>query len=168
MSQHLTRKTAGILAAGAVVVLSVAGCSSDDGSQYRAQLSSVQAQQSATAATVAAARGYTQDLGPIYAYPPGPERLKWVDKAMAMTCPGSAAAAEFAKGKTGDWLDKVQYVPGSRTEVVGAFADKSPGTVIVVARTVTANQTAKVYSTASRVTIGDNHGKACISKIEYL
>ncbi|GAB08537.1 hypothetical protein GOARA_012_00870 [Gordonia araii NBRC 100433] len=163
------------LVLGASTALLTSGCSSDDGAQHQAQLSSVQAAQSAADARVASARQYAQDLGPIYAAPPGAERTKWFDKAMGMSCPGSPAAKEYQKSKDAGWLERVQYVPGSRTEVVGAFQDKAPADVIIVAKTIMGNQSvsgtqqqAKVYSTVSRVTIGENAGKACVSKVEYL
>jgi len=170
MSQrHLVRALV-VTAVGAGLAVSVVGCASDDGAQYQTQLSSIQAQQSAQEATVAAARGFTQDLGPVYALPPGPERAKWFEKSVSTACPGSETAKEYQKSKDTGWIDRLQHQPGTKTEVIGAFPDKNPGEVIVVARTLglTPPPGQKYFAQVSRMTIGTSAGKPCVSKIVYL
>lgn len=161
----------GVLVAATAIVAAAAGCSSGDGgAQDQAQLSSVQAAQAATDAKVAAARGFAEELGVIYAVPPGPARGAWFDKVMAISCPGSAIAKEYQKSKDAGWLERVQHVPGSATQIVAAFSDKAPGDVLVVVKSKMGNQApgTKTYSVVTRMSIGENAGKPCLSKVEYL
>ena len=56
------------------------------------------------------------------------------------------------------------------TQIVAAFSDKAPGDVLVVVKSKMGNQApgTKTYSVVTRMSIGENAGKPCLSKVEYL
>ncbi|GAB08538.1 hypothetical protein GOARA_012_00880 [Gordonia araii NBRC 100433] len=149
------------------VTLAVGGCASDDGAQYQAQLSSVQAQESAaTENEKFAVETVTADqhINTVR----GAARMSEFDAIGARACPGSVLGNRLKKIKAEGKIDSFAYAPKKRTEIIGGYSEANPNQVIVVFRNTDPGSPAqqKAQAIAIRVKLGTDAGKKCVNEME--
>ncbi|GED96595.1 hypothetical protein [Gordonia crocea] len=145
------------VAAGAVVT----GCGSDEAANYQSQLSSVQAKQATAESNEKFATEIVQGDQHLNNVA-GAARMAEFDALAAKMCPGSTAAKRLAKLKSDGKVEGFGYFPAKKTEIVGAWTEKDPNNVMVVATNrFPEDSQAKKSTMAIRVSLGADGGRTC-------
>ena len=167
MRRTIGRRSSAVNPAVFAVLLAgtVAGCGSEAGPDYRAQLSSVQAQASSAAANekfAADAMLADQHINAVQ----GAARAAEFTAITHNSCPGSVLANRLAKLKAENKIDGLTYAAGKRTEIIGAHTEADPNHVLVVLRNTMPAQQQKPQAIVMRVKLGTDAGKKCVSEVE--